>query len=59
MNHKDPINGKEIAVKSVYIPVKTLLNGKVWSKYPTVLQTVLQTGVSTNISQPIKERKNG
>ena len=37
MKHIDPINKKEIEVKSVYIPTKTLLQGFAYSQHPRCL----------------------
>lgn len=37
MKHTDPINKRVIPVKSVYIPTKTLLQGKVYQRGPVVL----------------------
>jgi hypothetical protein len=37
MNHVDPISKKEIPVKSVYIPTKTLLQGKPYTRANDVL----------------------
>lgn len=37
MKHTDPINKQTIPVKSVYVPTKTLLQGRVYSRKNTVL----------------------
>lgn len=37
--HTDPINGKVIVVQSVYRPVRTLLQGRPYSRHPVVLTT--------------------
>ena len=37
MIYHDPITKREIPVKSVYVPTKTLLQGKVYERGPVVL----------------------
>ena len=38
IKHIDPINGKEIMVRSVYHPKQTLLQGAPYSRKPQVLE---------------------
>jgi hypothetical protein len=37
VNHVDPINGKTMLVRSVYIPKNTLLKGATYSRSPRCL----------------------
>jgi hypothetical protein len=39
MTYKDPISGKLITVRSVYIPTRTLLQGAPYYHHNTVLDT--------------------
>ena len=38
IKHKDPIDGRILAVHSVYRPARTLLEGAVYHRGPSILQ---------------------
>ena len=38
IKHKDPIDGRILAVQSIYRPARTLLEGAVYHREPTILQ---------------------